>query len=99
MFINLIFSKPPKLKRVIPSYVNEVNIVIANNRNGRNVVEEIEVSWSLSLENQVKLNTNGVVKHKENKAGCGVLIRDVNDKWLIGFVKNLSSYSAFVVKC
>ena len=46
----------------------------------------------------MKLNTYRVVKHRENKASYGVLIKDANDRWLIGFVKNLSSYGAFVAK-
>ena len=93
------FIQPYNLKRTIMQYVEKVGKATTNDVEGRKVKGKNEIAWHPPSKGQVKLNTNGFIKHEVNKASSGRLIRDAYGRWLLGFSKYLGCCSVFVAKC
>ena len=59
---------------------------------------QIEIAWNPTLDNWIKVNSNGSIKKDINSLRHDGAIKDTNRKWLFGYARPLSSSSTFVTK-
>ena len=97
MFIFKRKSQNPKFSNEIVNQAVEFLCYVASPRNPTRVVTR-SIRWEKPAMGWKKLNTDGSVFGSFGQAGCGSVVRDDHENWIVGFTRHIGTTNCFAVE-